>query len=295
MAWVLKPVWVTGMGTHGYGYGYGFLYLWGPGSSKMVKIWVSYGQIDCFNHNSLNTWLLICIIGLWTCKQTNSMFCIMLHIVPIPQVVLQATLHVSTHCSTFLYLALHLHHITSEFHRDYHMTFLLFLHHSIYATYVRQSQSLVSQLIASDQGQVTFLLPLSCFYHILWFISEFSIMIPHPRIVIIVLYSVSFPTLMFLLSGVPYLFSLKFLSIKTLYIDNLQTRSPPPPHFEFKVPLSPTKSSTLFLTLSKSLHCILTSCWYVPSRGGHTICQIWCFGSHFCTALLQCVIVYTTP
>jgi len=85
-------------------------------------------------------------------------------------------------------------------------------------------------------------------------------MIPHPLIVIIVLYSVSFPTLMFLLSGVPYLFSLKFLSIKTLYIDNLQTRSPPPPHFEFKVPLSPTKSSTLFLTLSKSLHCILTSC-----------------------------------
>ena len=170
-----------------------------------------------------------------TRKPTKSMFCIMFHIIPIPWVVLQAMLHVSTlYSCTLLHTMPTLYHL--KFHRDYHVTFLLFSHHhSIYTTYVRQSQSLVSQLITSDQGWVTFLLPLSCFYHILWFISEFSIVIPHPShplIIIIVLYSVSFLTLLFLLF-LTFLVS-NFLAQKPCTSLILPTSHPPLPHFKFK-------------------------------------------------------------
>jgi len=67
----------TGFETH-MGYAEGYTWLWvqvwilipvsfqtNPGSSKTVKNWVSYEQFDCFNQNSLNTWLFWMIQSLF--------------------------------------------------------------------------------------------------------------------------------------------------------------------------------------------------------------------------------------
>ena len=67
-----------------------------------------------------------------------------------------------------------------------------------------------------------------------------------------------------IVSFVLYLFGLKFLSIKTLYIVNLSNREVPHfPTLSSSSLLSPNKSSTLFPTLSKSLCCIVSSCIFI--------------------------------
>ena len=98
------------------------------------------------------SYMVICTTGLWTHKLTILMFSITLHIIVIACIVQQAMLCISVLCSTPC-----LHCITSEFHRDHHVTFLLFSHHhSVYTTYMGQSQSLANELITLDQDWVTF-------------------------------------------------------------------------------------------------------------------------------------------
>jgi len=78
---------------------------------------------------------------LWTCKLSIVMFWITLCIILISSIVQQTTLCISE-------LHSYLSNITSEFHGDNHMTFLLFpCHHSNYATYMRLSELPDCQLI----------------------------------------------------------------------------------------------------------------------------------------------------
>ena len=81
---------------------------------------------------------VICTVGLWTCKLTILTFCITLHLILIHHVV-QWTPHFWTsHCIPIFHSAPCLHHVTSEFHGDHHMIFILFPHHHcVYTTYVR--------------------------------------------------------------------------------------------------------------------------------------------------------------
>jgi len=106
-----------------------------------------------------------------------------------------------------------------------------------------------------DPDQVTFPLPLSYspysrFYFWVFHGHSSAPCYYHPIFHIFSDFIVSF-VLSFLVSI--------FLALKTLYIVDLPNRSPPLPHFGFKVPPSPTKSYTSFSTLSKPSHCILTS------------------------------------
>jgi hypothetical protein len=158
--------------------------------------------------------VFLTIVSLWTHKLTNSMFCIMLCIVPIPQVVPQATPHISAHHSVFLYLTPHCGYIVSSL-SSMETIMWHFYCFFIIIPFMPPMWDNLSHLWVSWLHWIKVrshsLLPLSCFYHILWFISEFSITIPYPLIVIIVLYAVYFPTLLFLLF-LTFLVSTNFLA-----------------------------------------------------------------------------------
>jgi len=147
------------------------------------------------------------------------------------------------------------HCITSEFHRDNHVTPLLLPHHhsnhaTIQATWLSFDHVGIQIRLNSLSPYLT--LPYSMFYFwsFPWTFLGPSLLlssnIPYP-----------FQFHYFLCS---FLFSYKLISIKSLYFINFKNKKKfPTSPLWVQVPLSLIKFSSSFLTLSKSLYCVLTS------------------------------------
>ena len=184
-------------------------------------------------------------------------------LIPMPQVVPWTILRVSAHCSIFPYFTLHHGYVISPQSSmeiikwcSYYFFIIIPSMSPMWGDLGHSSVSRSHQIKVGSHSSSPILL-LLLFLSFPW------------RFLISLLLSLSYipyfiHSYCFLCH---YLFSLKFLSIKTLYIDNLPTRrSPPLPHFKFKVPLSPTKS----------LCCILTSCVSILSHVYYILALILC-------------------
>ena len=229
-----------------------------------------------------------------------------------------------THFHTFLMYfhisvlqnALHLHHITPEFHGDYQVTFLLFHHHhSIYTTYVKWSKSSVNQLITSDHTLVTFLLPYLAFtiFYNLFLSFPWKFLIPSslslfyiPCLFLTWLFSLFFP------------FEFKFLSTKTPVNHGFKKEEVPPcfpvcilisfpspnccPHQLQYLVLLCDKNSTFFHTSDLFSLCFPHSHWVnfvcVVSTPHHSAllwyspCVSMCFDCIFHTFLCSALCVF---
>jgi len=137
-----------------------------------------------------NPTLVICTFSLWTHKPFIVMFWIMLCIILISNIVQQATLHVSKHHYIFPYFT-HTKptsHYLGVLQRQSHdfiivspLSFQLHhLHETIQATWLSADHMIHIRIQIRSHSPSPYLT-----YHILCFISEFSVDIPQPSIIII--------------------------------------------------------------------------------------------------------------